>query len=205
MWCEGPAWNGQGQYLIWSDIPNNRQMRWIEDDGRVTVFRQPSGNSNGNTFDHQGRQLSCEHSGPPRRALRARRLDHGDRRFVPGQAAELAERHRVPSGRQLLVHRSAVRRADLRRDAGCRGRSEQPGGAPQREGRAAGGIGRAEARAELQCLSRRSERPHRHGHQRGGARRHPQRHHVLARLQAAVRRESRSRVGARCRRRRRTR
>jgi gluconolactonase len=68
MWCEGPAWNGQGQYLVWSDIPNNRQMRWIEDDGRVTVFRQPSGNSNGNTFDHQGRQLSCEHSG--RRVVR---------------------------------------------------------------------------------------------------------------------------------------
>jgi gluconolactonase len=68
MWCEGPAWNGQGQYLIWSDIPNNRQMRWIHDDGRVTVFRQPSGNSNGNTFDHQGRQLSCEHSG--RRVVR---------------------------------------------------------------------------------------------------------------------------------------
>ena len=54
--------------LIWSDIPNNRQMRWLEDDGRVTVFRQPSGNSNGNTFDHQGRQLSCEHSG--RRVVR---------------------------------------------------------------------------------------------------------------------------------------
>ncbi len=68
MWCEGPAWNGQGRYLIWSDIPNNRQMRWIEEDGRVTVFRQPSGNSNGNTFDHQGRQLSCEHSG--RRVVR---------------------------------------------------------------------------------------------------------------------------------------
>jgi gluconolactonase len=68
MWCEGPAWSGQGQYLVWSDIPNNRQMRWLQDDGRVTVFRQPSGNSNGNTFDHQGRQLSCEHSG--RRVVR---------------------------------------------------------------------------------------------------------------------------------------
>src|SRR5207237_8166971 len=45
----------------WSDIPNNRQLRWLEDDGRVTVFRQPSNNSNGNTFDFQGRQLSCEH------------------------------------------------------------------------------------------------------------------------------------------------
>jgi len=53
---------------VWSDIPNNRQLRWLEDDGRVTVFRQPSGNSNGNTFDFQGRQVSCEHSG--RRAVR---------------------------------------------------------------------------------------------------------------------------------------
>jgi gluconolactonase len=46
---------------VWSDIPNDRQLRWIEDDDRVTVFRHPSNNSNGNTFDAQGRQLSCEH------------------------------------------------------------------------------------------------------------------------------------------------
>jgi gluconolactonase len=61
LWSEGPAWNAQGRYLVWSDIPNNRQLRWIEDDGRVGVFRAPSNNSNGNTFDFQGRQLSCEH------------------------------------------------------------------------------------------------------------------------------------------------
>jgi len=61
LWSEGPAWSSQGRYLVWSDIPNNRQLRWLEDDGRVTVFRQPSNNSNGNTFDFQGRQLSCEH------------------------------------------------------------------------------------------------------------------------------------------------
>src|SRR5215468_6843269 len=61
LWSEGPAWSGQGRYLIWSDIPNNRQMRWLEDDKRVSVFRMPSNNSNGNTFDFQGRQLSCEH------------------------------------------------------------------------------------------------------------------------------------------------
>src|SRR5437764_7931651 len=61
LWSEGPAWSGQGRYLVWSDIPNNRQMRWLEDDGRVSVFRMPSNNSNGNTFDFQGRQLSCEH------------------------------------------------------------------------------------------------------------------------------------------------
>jgi len=61
LWSEGPAWNAQGRYLVWSDIPNNRQLRWIEDNGRVSVFRSPSNNSNGNTFDFQGRQLSCEH------------------------------------------------------------------------------------------------------------------------------------------------
>jgi gluconolactonase len=61
LWTEGPAWNAQGRYLIWSDIPNNVQLRWLEDDGRVTVFRNPSNNSNGNTFDLQGRQVSCEH------------------------------------------------------------------------------------------------------------------------------------------------
>jgi gluconolactonase len=61
LWAEGPAWNSQGRYLVFSDIPNNRQMRWTEDDGEVTVFWLPSNNSNGNTFDFQGRQLSCEH------------------------------------------------------------------------------------------------------------------------------------------------
>ena len=63
MWAEGPAWNGVGQYLVWSDIPSNVQHRWIQDDERVTVFRSPSGHSNGNTFDREGRQLSCEHGG----------------------------------------------------------------------------------------------------------------------------------------------
>jgi len=61
LWTEGPAWNSQGRFLLWSDIPNNRQFRWLEDDGHVSVFRSPSNNSNGNTFDLQGRQISCEH------------------------------------------------------------------------------------------------------------------------------------------------
>ena len=61
LWAEGPAWNGVGRYLVWSDIPNNVQMRWLEEDGHVSVFRHPAGNSNGNTFDYQGRQISCEH------------------------------------------------------------------------------------------------------------------------------------------------
>jgi gluconolactonase len=61
LWAEGPAWNGVGRYLVWSDIPNNIQRRWIEDDGHVSVFRHPANNSNGNTFDLQGRQISFEH------------------------------------------------------------------------------------------------------------------------------------------------
>lgn len=61
LWAEGPAWNSVGRFLVWSDIPNNRQLRWSEDDGHVSVFRAPSNNSNGNSFDYQGRQLSCEH------------------------------------------------------------------------------------------------------------------------------------------------
>jgi len=68
LWAEGPAWNGVGKYLVWSDIPNNVQKRRLEEDGHVTTFRNPSGNSNGNTFDFQGRQLSAEHGG--RRVVR---------------------------------------------------------------------------------------------------------------------------------------
>lgn len=61
LWAEGPAWNGVGRYLVWSDIPNDRQLRWLDEDGHVSTFRNPAGNSNGNTFDWQGRQISCEH------------------------------------------------------------------------------------------------------------------------------------------------
>ncbi len=61
LWAEGPAWNAVGRFLVWSDIPSNRQFRWLEDDGHVSVFRRPSNNSNGNSFDYQGRQLTCEH------------------------------------------------------------------------------------------------------------------------------------------------
>ncbi|WP_300037395.1 SMP-30/gluconolactonase/LRE family protein [uncultured Roseobacter sp.] len=60
-WSEGPVWFAAGRYLVWSDIPNNRMMRWDETDGSVSVFRQPSNNSNGNTIDGQGRMVTCEH------------------------------------------------------------------------------------------------------------------------------------------------
>jgi gluconolactonase len=67
-WAEGPAWSGEGRYLVWSDIPNSRQLRFLEEDGHASTFRSPSGYSNGNTFDFEGRQLSCEHGG--RRVVR---------------------------------------------------------------------------------------------------------------------------------------
>ena len=60
-WCEGPSWFAAGRYLIWSDIPNNRLLRWDECNGVVSVFRQPSNNANGNTLDRQGRLITCEH------------------------------------------------------------------------------------------------------------------------------------------------
>lgn len=60
-WSEGPAWFAAGRYLMWSDIPNNRMLRWDETDGSVSVFRSPSNNSNGNTVDLLGRLVSCEH------------------------------------------------------------------------------------------------------------------------------------------------
>jgi gluconolactonase len=60
-WAEGPVWFGDGRYLLWSDIPNNRIMKWEEETGAVGVFRKPSNNANGNTRDRQGRLLTCEH------------------------------------------------------------------------------------------------------------------------------------------------
>jgi gluconolactonase len=60
-WSEGPVWFGDGRYLLWSDIPNNRILRWSEDTGEVSVFRNPSNYCNGNYRDRQGRLLTCEH------------------------------------------------------------------------------------------------------------------------------------------------
>src|SRR6188474_1600999 len=97
LWMEGPAWCSQGRYLVWSDIPNNRQLRYLDDDGRVTVFRSPSGNSNGNTFDFEGRQISCE---------------HGERRVVryehDGSVTVMADSYngkRLNSPNDVAVHR----------------------------------------------------------------------------------------------------
>lgn len=97
MWSEGPAWCSQGKYLVWSDVPMGVQRRWIEDDGRVTVFRNPSNNSNGNTFDFQGRQVTCEHLG-----RRIARYEHD------GSITSIAEAYmgqRLNSPNDVAAHR----------------------------------------------------------------------------------------------------
>ncbi len=70
-WSEGPVWFGDGRYLLWSDIPNNRIMRWDEESGATTVFRKPSNNANGHTRDREGRLVTCEHD-----ARRVTRTEH---------------------------------------------------------------------------------------------------------------------------------
>jgi gluconolactonase len=60
-WAEGPVWFGDGRYLLWSDIPNDRIMKWEEETGAVSVFRKSSNFANGNTRDRQGRLVTCEH------------------------------------------------------------------------------------------------------------------------------------------------
>ena len=70
-WSEGPVWFGDGRFLLWSDIPNNRILKWEEETGTVSIFRKPSDNSNGNTRDRQGRLVTCEHG-----ARRVTRTEH---------------------------------------------------------------------------------------------------------------------------------
>ncbi len=60
-WCEGPAWFAAHRTLVWSDIPNNRMLRYDETNGTVGIFRQPANNANGNTVDREGRLITCEH------------------------------------------------------------------------------------------------------------------------------------------------
>lgn len=81
-WCEGPAWFGGGRYLVWSDVPNDRMLRFDDCDGSVSVFRQPSHHSNGNTVDRDGRLVTCEHL-----TRRVTRTEHD------GAITVLADRH----------------------------------------------------------------------------------------------------------------
>jgi gluconolactonase len=60
-WAEGPVWFGDGRFLLWSDIPNNRILKWDEETREVSIYRRPSNFANGNTRDRQGRLITCEH------------------------------------------------------------------------------------------------------------------------------------------------
>jgi gluconolactonase len=211
LWAEGPAWNAQGRYLVWSDIPNNRQLRWLEDDGRVSVFRLPSNNSNGNTFDFQGRQLSCEHL--TRRVVRYE---------LDGSVTVLADRF---DGKRLNSPNDVVPHPDgsywftdppyggqlyegAPDDAG--GPSNPAGRLKNRLGQAAeigaakrelptncyriDPSGRVDARAAHQLLPHRPERARRPGGHRGAGAR-SQRAVLLARLQEALRGQHWQRAG----------
>ena len=170
LWAEGPAWSGVGRFLVWSDIPNNVQLRWIEDDGRVTVFRNPSGYSNGNTFDFEGRQLSCEHGG--RRVVR----------YEPnGTVTVIAEKFqgkRLNSPNDIVVHpdgRDLVYRSDLR------------------DSRQLRRLPRQTRSCQWPCIAWTRRRSARKGHRRSSDR--TERHLLFARLQEAVHRRHRRAAG----------
>ena len=94
-WAEGPTYVPAGRYLLWSDIPNDRVMRWDETDGSVSVFQQPAWHPNGHTLDRQGRLVSCEHRG---RCVS--RTEHDGRRTV---LAEAFEGRRLNSPNDVVV------------------------------------------------------------------------------------------------------
>jgi gluconolactonase len=97
-WAEGPAYFAAGKYLVWSDIPNDRVMRYDETDGSVSVFLQPAMNHNGHTVDRQGRLVSCEHRG---RCIS--RIEHDGKRKI------LADRYQ---GKRLNSPNDVVVKSD---------------------------------------------------------------------------------------------
>ena len=119
-WAEGPVWFRDGDYLIFSDIPNNRMLRWLEEDGRLSVFRAPSKYTNGNTRDREGRLISCEHD--TGRVTESRGIDGRitvllDR--LRGKTAECTERRGGGGRRRGVVSRSGLwRRRAIRRPQG---------------------------------------------------------------------------------------
>ena len=95
-WSEGPVWFAAGRYLLWSDIPNNRILRWDDTDGSVSEFRVPSQNSNGQTVDRAGRLITCEHL-----MRRVTRTEHDGRLTV---IADRFEGKRFNSPNDVVVH-----------------------------------------------------------------------------------------------------
>ncbi|HEY9573619.1 MAG TPA: SMP-30/gluconolactonase/LRE family protein [Pusillimonas sp.] len=97
-WAEGPVWFGDGRYLLFSDVPNDRILRWDEISGQTQVYRQGSNNANGNTRDRQGRLITCEHLG-----RRVTRTEHD------GTITVLADRY---DGRRLNSPNDVVVKSD---------------------------------------------------------------------------------------------
>lgn len=97
-WGEGPVWFGDGRYLLWSDIPNDRILRWDEETGTVSTYRRPSGFSNGNTRDRHGRLVTCQHG--ERRVIRTE---------IDGEITVLADRF---EGRRLNSPNDVIVRSD---------------------------------------------------------------------------------------------
>ena len=96
VWAEGPAWFAAGRYLVWSDIPNDRMLRFDETTGSVGEFRRPAGYTNGHTVDRQGRLVSCEHGN-----RRVTRTEHD------GSITVLADRwdgKRLNSPNDVVMH-----------------------------------------------------------------------------------------------------
>ncbi|WP_342596490.1 SMP-30/gluconolactonase/LRE family protein [Salinicola lusitanus] len=94
-WCEGPAYFAAGRYLLWSDIPNDRILRYDENDGHVSVFRQPAAFSNGQTLDREGRLITCEHG-----SRSVTRTEHNGRITT---LADAFEGHRLNSPNDVAV------------------------------------------------------------------------------------------------------
>jgi gluconolactonase len=142
-WAEGPVWFGDGRYLLWSDIPNDRILRWEEETGAVSVFRRPSHNANGNTRDRQGRLVTCEHD-----TRRVTRTEHD------GTITVVAERYEGKPlnslGRVDLVHGPSLRHPRL-----LRGPPRHAGAADERVPRRP--AGRPADRCRRRC--RPAERP----------------------------------------------
>jgi branched-subunit amino acid ABC-type transport system permease component len=134
-WCEGPAWFAAGRYLVWSDIPNDRMLRWDETDGSVSVFRQPSMNSNGHFVDLQGRLVSCEHRG---RCVS--RTEHDGSRTVLAAAID-GKRFNSPNDVVVksdglhLVHRPELRHRQRLRGRCVAERDRRPARVPPRPAR----------------------------------------------------------------------
>ena len=108
IWAEGPVWLPRDGSVLWSDVVNDRVLRW-DRDGRVSVFLEPAEFHNGHTLDRDGSIVGLLAGSPAPRAPRPRRHAHPDRGPVPGHAVQLAQRRHRQVGRHDLVHRSALR------------------------------------------------------------------------------------------------